>query len=160
MKQSVYIETTVVSYLTARPSRDVVMAGHQEVTRAWWETRLERFRPVISEFVLREAEAGDPEAAKKRLTALKKLPLLEVTEEVEALANELTVRGPIPKKKVIDAFHIAAATVHLTDYLLTWNCTHIGNAELRSRIRMVADDRGYRLPVICTPEELMGGKGI
>ncbi len=155
MKPRVYLETTIPSYLTAWASRDIVMAGHQHSTKEWWETRREEFHLFVSQFVIDEAGAGDPDAARRRLEALADVPLLDPGEDVFALADGLMKRVPLPAKAAADSLHIAIATVNGMDYLLTWNCTHIANATLRSRIELVCRDFGYEPPVICTPDELL-----
>jgi predicted nucleic acid-binding protein len=152
---TVYLETTVLSYLTARPSRDLVVAGHQQVTREWWETRRPNFEVYVSQLVVQEAEQGDPEAAKRRLAVIDALPRLEVTGAV-ALARALVDRGVISRKSAADALHISIAAVHGIEFLLTWNMAHIANAELRPRIERVCRSEGFEPPVLCTPEELMG----
>jgi len=152
---TVYLETTVLSYLTARPSRDLVVAGHQQITREWWETRRSSFEVYISQLVVQEAQQGDPEAAKRRLVVIDALPLLEVTAAA-ALARALVDRGVIAKKSAADALHISIAAVHGIQYLLTWNMAHIANAELRPRIERVCRSEGFEPPVLCTAEELMG----
>ncbi len=157
MRPRVYIETTVVSYLTARPSRDLVVAAHQEVTREWWEERRSGFELYVSQLVIQEAAAGHPEAARRRLDELAGVPSLALREEAVALARRLIDRGAVPSQAAADALHIALATVHGMDYLLTWNCRHIANAEIRQAVASVCELHGYEPPVICTPEELMGG---
>lgn len=156
MNQTVYIETTVISYLTARPSRDLIVAAHQQITQEWWATQNKRFDMFISELVVREASHGDSAAAEKRLAALNDIPLLELNEDILTLADTLVSAGPIPEKVKEDALHIALAAVHGIDYLVTWNCRHIANAEMRSEVSAGCIAQGYQLPVICTPEELMG----
>jgi hypothetical protein len=156
MLPSVYLETTIPSYLTAWPSRDLVRAAHQQITRDWWESRRHDFDLYVSEAVLRECEAGDPLAAKLRLEALLGLSILEQTEEALDLAEQLLAEVPLPERAAVDALHIALAVIGGMDYLLTWNCTHIANAVLRDQIDAVCQSRGYRAPIICTPEELMG----
>ncbi len=156
MKASIYVETTIVSYLTAKPSRDLIIAAHQQITQEWWEARRRSFDLFISELVIREAGAGDAGAAKKRLDALKKIALLELNEETLHLAGNLVQQGPIPERSKEDALHIAVATVHGMDYLLTWNCRHIANAEMRKGVASVCMSLGYEAPTISTPEELMG----
>jgi predicted nucleic acid-binding protein len=153
----VYVETTVLSYLTARPSRDLVVAGHQQVTRDWWENRRSAFEVYISQLVVREAQAGDPEAADRRLAILAGLPLIDVTSSAVVLGSALVERRVIPRNAVADAMHIAVAAVHGIEYLLTWNMSHIANAELRPMIERVCRSAGFEPPVLCTPEELMGG---
>jgi len=155
MKPRVYLETTIPSYLTAWPSRDVVMAGHQQTTREWWETRRQDFDLFVSQFVVDEAALGDPDAARRRLESLAEVPLLDLSQEIYAVANELVRGVPLPAKAAADSLHIAIATVNGMDYLLTWNCAHIANATLRGRIEMVCRDAGYEPPIICTPEELL-----
>lgn len=155
MKPRVYIETSIPSYLTARRSRDLIATANQELTQEWWETRKDDFYLVISEFVLREASAGDPIAASNRLASIAGIPELNVTDEVGELARMLIEQIPIPKKAQLDAFHIAIAAVHGIDYLLTWNCTHINNAELRPRIEAICRFQAFEPPIICTPQELL-----
>ena len=156
MKPKVYIETTIVSYLAARPSRDLVTAAYQKMTHDWWELRRPGFDLYASELVLNEAGAGDPEAAAERLTFLEPLTLLEATLDAEALARAFVESGPIPRREPEDAGHIAMATAHGMDYLLTWNCAHMANAEIRPALLRTCDLAGFRLPLICTPTELMG----
>lgn len=156
MRPKVYVETSIISYLAARPSRDLVTAAHQLITQSWWRARRPEFDLVVSELVLSEAAAGDPDAAARRMALLKDLPLVEIDKAVADLAGVLIKELPLPRKAGADAVHIAAATCHGTDYLLTWNCTHIANAELRPRIEEVCRERGYAPPVLCTPDEFMG----
>ena len=157
-KESVYIETTVVSYLTAWLSRDLIRAAHQQITQQWWHSRRSDFEIFISEFVILEATAGDPDAADKRLEALEDIPLLDVNYRVENLAKNLISNKALPSKSVTDALHIAVAAVHGINYLLSWNCKHIANAEMQGVIEVVCSEEGFKCPKICTPEELMGGK--
>lgn len=156
MKPSIYIETTVPSYYTSRPSSNVIIAGHQVTTREWWNGRLGHFRAFISQLVLDEASRGDPEEARQRLVMLKDFPLLELQENVITLACYLIEEGPLPQKAARDALHIAVAAVHDIDFLLTWNCTHMANAEMSSAINRICRENGFECPVICTPEGLMG----
>jgi predicted nucleic acid-binding protein len=156
MAPTVYIETTIFSYLTARPTSDVIAGARQQGTRAWWASRREAFSLLISELVLEEAAAGDPDAAERRLAIARSLPLLEVTDAVSAFAPELRALARLPVRAGADALHIALAAVHGVEYLLTWNLRHIANAELRPRLEAACRTRGYRLPILCTPDELMG----
>jgi len=149
----VYLETTIVSYLTGRRTRDLVTAAHQEITNEWWEGR-ERFELFVSEAVLQEARGGDPTAADARRSALEGIAVLEVTSSATELARQLLDAAAVPPKAVVDAVHIAVAAVHGMDYLLTWNCTHIANAATRGRIERACRAAGFAPPVICTPEEL------
>lgn len=155
MKPSVYIETTIPSYLTARPTRDIVMSARQQITREWWETRRQKFDCYISQLVLDECSAGDPEAADRRLNEISDLVLLTASDAVSALAHELLRRELIPAKAADDATHIAMAAAHGMDYLLTWNFSRIANAAKASAIRLACETAGFICPVICTPEELL-----
>lgn len=155
MKPAVYIETTIVSYLTARPSRDVVLAAHQQITDQWWHQRRFQFDLFTSQPVVDEAAGGHEDAARRRLYQLDDVPLLDVTDEVAILAERLLREGPIPQKAAVDAVHIAVSAVHDMDYLLTWNCKHIANAAMRNRIEAVIRSGGYTPPLLCTPEELL-----
>lgn len=155
MKELVYIETTIVSYLTSRKSRDIVVAAHQAITQRWWHERITKYELVISELVIREASVGDPDAAASRLETLKDVGILSLSEEAISLAEILVSRGPIPRQYVEDALHIAVAALNGVDYLLTWNCKHLANAAHRSRIESLVEKAGYGCPIICTPEELM-----
>lgn len=155
MKQTVYLETSVLSYLTGRPSRDLVNAARQQITREWWESCRSKFSLHVSQPVVFEASSGDPEAAAKRLAVIKKIPLLEVTLEASELAEFLVKETPLPEKADVDALHIAVACVHQLDFILTWNFRHIANAGIRSRLEELAVRKGLKLPVICTPEELL-----
>ena len=157
VKPIVYIETSVISYLTARPSRDVVITAHQQLTSEWWSKR-DEYNLYISELVIGEASLGDEDAAQKRIDALHEIPfLLKASNDVEQLARQFVKQKAIPKKAEADAIHVAYATVFELDYLLTWNCKHIANAHLRKAIMATAKLKGYEIPIICTPEELLGG---
>ena len=152
---NVYVETSIISYLAARPTNDIRAAAHQNATLEWWSSRKSQFTLYVSEFVTAEASEGNVEAAERRLAAIADLPLLQVTPEVMALAAKLLHIGALPAKAYVDASHIALAAVHGMDYLLTWNCKHIANAVMRPKIEAVCIVEGYAPPVICTPEELM-----
>jgi len=154
MSAKVYLETTVISYLTAWPSRDIVYAAHQQITREWWDRR-SRFDLYVSRAVLREAARGDTDAAARRLAALKGIPVLAVTAEASELAELFLLHNTLPRKAAVDAVHIAVAILNGMDYLLTWNCSHIANAMVRGKIAQVCLEAGLQRPVICTPEELM-----
>jgi len=155
MNPKVYIETTIVSYLAAHPSRDLIVAGHQQITHEWWQTSRHNFAVVSSQLVAREAGAGDPEAAEARLAFLAGLILLEITEEALTLAQRLLQSKVIPQDFPEDALHVAVAVVHGIEYLLTWNYKHLANAGMRSKIEATCRELGYEAVVICTPEELM-----
>ncbi len=155
MKTRVYIETSVISYLTARPSRDLVGMARQQVTQTWWDVRA-KHDLYTSEVVARECNSGDPEAAARPMTAIEDIPLLRVTTDAVEIAKSLVSDGIIPQKAAEDALHIAIATVHTVDFLLTWNCKHIANPEIQRRIALHLDAMGMLLPFICTPDELLG----
>lgn len=158
MKSRVYIETSVVSYYTARPSRDIIAAARQELTRDSWERIRSDFDCYISVLVVQEAGDGDQIAALKRLKALSGMPVLDLDLEVESLANFLIANGVIPKEYLEDALHIALAAQNGMDYLVTWNFTHIHNAQMENSIRRTIEEYGYRCPVFCSPPELIGDR--
>jgi hypothetical protein len=156
MRPTVYLETTIPSYLTAWPSRDVLRAAHQQITREWWKRRRASFRLFTSTLALDEVAVGDPLAAQERMRVMQKLPLLEVNDAVASLTGYLLKAGCIPAKAATDAAHLAVATVHGMDYLLTWNCRHINNGEILRSVAGICARHGYVPPMVCTPEELMG----
>jgi predicted nucleic acid-binding protein len=153
--KSVYIETSIASYLTARPSRDLRAAAWQQTTLQWWEQERPKYELFTSELVLVEARAGDADAAGRRLAVLDALPLLSVTDEAKDLADRLMADGGMPPHAEADALHIAVASVHGMGYLLTWNCRHIDNATTKPVIRSICAVAGYTCPEICTPLELL-----
>ena len=157
-KSSVYIETSVVSYFTSRPSRDLIIAARQQLTHEWWENYLPQAEAFISTLIIQESEIGDMEAAKSRLDAISDLPVLELTEQVFELAKSLVETGPIPEEYFEDALHIAVAAVNGIHFLITWNCHHINNPHMRPEIVRVVESFGLECPVICTPDEYMGGE--
>ena len=157
MKSTVYIETTVVSYLTARPSNDIRAAACQNITADWWDNRRADFDLYVSEFVVVEASRGNEEAAARRLSVIEGIAELRVTEDTRDLAEALIKGGSFPAKAEIDAFHVAVATVNGINYLLTWNCSHIADAVMRPRIEVVCRRHGFEPPIICTPSELLDG---
>lgn len=154
MKQTLYVETTIISYLTALPSHDLIVAAHQQVTRDWWDTR-SAFELYVSQFVLDEARAGDSVAASRRLAALAGIPILDLTPEVRLVAGEILRLNGMPARARVDAVHVAVAAAHGVDYLLTWNCMHIANPMLRGRIEAICRATGFEPPVICTPVEFV-----
>ena len=160
MKPSVYLETSVIGYLTSRSSRDIVTAAHQQITSEWWEDQRAKFDLFISQFVLQEAGTGNQEFAAKRLALLRNISVLPATPDALALAQMLTKNGPLPKKSEVDALHLAIAAVNSVDYLLTWNSKHIANAAMRPRIEALCRQAGYEPPTICTPEELMEEENV
>jgi predicted nucleic acid-binding protein len=156
MSETVYIETSIIGYLTARTSNNLILMANIEATREWWDTRREQFELYISQTVLDEAARGDAEIAKRRLEILSDFPLLEVNEAVQDLAAQFLTKSNLPPKAADDAIHIAVATIYSLDYLLTWNCKHIANAQIQKKLVQISLDAGYELPTICTPYEFMG----
>lgn len=154
--ESVYLETSFISYLVSHPSRDLLVAAHQQTTYEWWTVRRKNFECYVSQVVIDEASAGDSEEAKKRMDTISAFPVLEVTEDAELLARAILDSGAIPPRAVRDAADIAVAAVNDVDYLLTWNCKHLANAQIIRKIAVVCNEEGYNVPVICIPEELMG----
>jgi predicted nucleic acid-binding protein len=152
-RPTVYVETTVISYLAARPSQDIRVAAHQEMTAEWWARKRAQFDFYISQLVVDEASAGNRDAADARLRALEGVPLLALTEPALLLAERLVAEGAVPPEAGEDALHVALAAVNGIDYLVTWNCRHIANATMRSRIEEVCVAAGHDPPIICTPEE-------
>ena len=157
LKASVYIETTIISYLVARPSRDLIVAAHQQLTQEWWKKRRPVFNCYVSQAVLAEASRGDPAEVLKRQAIMNTLPLLNANDEVAELAEEFLHKRILPAKAAQDAVHIAVAATNGINFLLTWNCTHIANASIEGRISELCRERGFQPPVICTPEQLMLG---
>ena len=151
MKPTVYVETSVVSCYTARPSRDIVVLAHQEITRRWWERARERFTFVVSELVVQEVKAGDPQTAKSGLQAIEGLALLEHTPLCDEVAERYLGELPLPEHA---ALHLATASVHAADYLVSWNVAHVANALIRKNLARTNASRGLSTPIICTPEAM------
>ncbi|MGA1874213.1 MAG: type II toxin-antitoxin system VapC family toxin [bacterium] len=152
---SLYTETSVISYLTARPSRDLIVAAHQQITYDWWEKILPKYEAFISPIVLEEISKGDLQAAQLRLERKAAFPVLEVLPEIHDLADRYFSEIKIPEKARADTYHLALATWHGIDFLVTWNCIHIANGNIRKVLEEINSGYGIRTPVICTPEELM-----
>lgn len=153
--RSVYIETSIVSYLTALPSRDLRAAAWQQITTQWWEKERPKYELFTSELVVTESAAGDPSAAQRRLAQLEGISELVIDDEVKTLAARLIADGGVPSDAKADALHVATASVHGMDYLLTWNCRHIDNATTKPIVRSICAVAGYACPEICTPLELL-----
>ena len=159
-KPTLYLETSVISYLAALPSRDPVTARNQRITREWWETRRMEYDLLTSEAVVREAGAGDRTFAARRLSFLSDVPRVDVRDpELVMLAGSLIRQVPLPGRAVVDAVHIAASAVYGIGYLLTWDVRHIANPVLRARIARVLETRGWSSPFLCTPTEIMSKGG-
>jgi predicted nucleic acid-binding protein len=156
MKESIYLETTIISYYASRPNRDIVIAGHQQITKDFIDKSALQYDIFVSELVIEECKSGDKEAAILRLELLKTFNLLELNDAALSLAKSLISGKIVPNQYAEDALHIALATMHGMDYLVTWNCKHIANAHIRNKLEKAIRNHGYVLPVICTPEELMG----
>jgi len=154
--ESVYLEATFISYLVARPSRDLLVAAHQQISQEWWANRRGAFECAVSQVVIDEASVGDPTEVQKRLAIISGLPALDITADATSLTQAIMAAGILPAHATRDAAHVAVAAVQGVDYLLTWNCKHLANAQIARRIALVCERLGYRMPIICTPEELMG----
>ena len=154
MKPKIYVESSVISYLAGKPSRDIFVLAHQQLTQSWWSERKNNYDLFISPLVLIEIMRGDISAASDRKIAATGLPILDPKAEIESLAALLLKKGSLPPKAGDDALHIAWAACHDMDYLLTWNCTHIANATTRKTIEATIREAGFMIPTICTPEEL------
>lgn len=157
VRETVYIETSIIGYLTARSSKNLIIAANIEITRDWWENCHNNFDLYISQIVVDEISRGDIEMVNQRLEVIRDYPLLEVTEAVDDLASEFMAKSNLPPKAADDAIHIAVATVNNLDYLLTWNCKHIANAQIQKKLGEICSNLDYKLPIICTPYEFMGG---
>ena len=155
MLPRVYLETSLISYVVGRSSRDLITLANQELTRDWWETERWKYELFISELVVSEAEVGDPTAVRSRLALIEPLPLLSIPERAEILAPVLLCAAGLASNAATDALHMALAAVHGMQYLLTWNCKHIANAVIRRAVERECLAAGYDPPVICTPQELM-----
>lgn len=128
------------------------------MTCQWWERRKDNFDLYISDFVIEEAEGGDIDAAKRRLNLLDGIEILAIDDETIRIFKMLMDTGIFPEKAKVDAGHISVASRHGMDFLLTWNCSHIANAELIRKISFFVHEAGYDIPVICTPNELFGSE--
>ena len=156
MAKRIYMETTIPSYLAAWPSRDLIQAARQQITHDWWTNRRQGYEICISEVVVDEVAAGDADAAGRRLLFLQDLPLLDLTADVSSVARAIMGSGLLPQRATRDAVHIAVSSVHGIDILLTWNCRHIANATIMKDLREIVAGCDYEIPIICTPEELIG----
>jgi hypothetical protein len=152
--ETIYIETTIVSYLVANPSRDLILTAHQELTREWWREERGLYRCVTSEEVIREASLGDPTMSRRRVESLSEMPVLRMDDAVRLLAKELVQERLLPSTVISDALHAAVASLHKVDYLLTWNCRHLANPHLQKGLRTFMAARRLVLPEICTPIDL------
>lgn len=152
---TVYLETSIFSYLAAHPSRDLIVAAHQQITQEWWREARAYFDLYVSEAVLAEIRAGDPEAAARRLEFVAGLPLLELDDDVRSLVHAYERKLGLAGRARADIPHIAFAVAYRMDYLLTWNCTHIANGEIIRRLLAANAELKRPTPVIVTPEEVL-----
>jgi hypothetical protein len=150
-----YLDTTIPSYLTARASRDMNTARLQRITMRWWNSWRTQFDVHVSEVVLKEAKAGDLEAAQRRLSTLGDFPILKRTEHSDTLQERLMEQCGLPTRAAVDAEQVAVATVHKMDFLLTWNYAHLVNPQTASKIEAVCRSEGYSCPTLCSPQQLM-----
>lgn len=154
MAQSVYIESSVISYLVARPSRDVIIAARQAITEAWWQSQRVEFELFVSSLVIQEISGGDAAASEKRLQVVENIPLLATSPEAQSLAESLLTKGAVPANSEEDALHIAIAAAGGMEFLLTWNFKHINNAQTKAFVTTVVESHGFACPILCSPEEL------
>ncbi len=152
----IYIESTIPSYLVARPARDILQAARQRVTKDWWAAAAAKNDLFTSQVVLDEITSGEADMARRRMSILAQLPLLDLTDEARKLTKDVLSSGLLPMSADRDAAHIALATVHQMDVLLSWNCRHIANAAIQAGLRKLAERSGFTLPVLCTPDEVTG----
>jgi hypothetical protein len=155
MKKSVYLETSVISYLAANPSLDLIVAAHQKVTHDWWIYHRHKFDLFVSAAVEREISLGNAKLAKKRLDLIKPLSSIAISKEALKLAKTLIKEGPLPDKAELDALHISLATIHQIDYVLSWNCKHIANVFIQKDLAKLIRKNGFECPLICTPENML-----
>jgi hypothetical protein len=154
MKPRVYIETTILSYLTARTPKDVIALARQKITKDWWENRSIDFDLVTSRLTELEISRGDAAAAARRQAAIKDITLISHDERVAPLAARFIEANTIPAKAADDAVHLSICAVNAIPFLLTWNFRHLANVNIRLELDFLCASAGYRLPQICTPEEL------
>ncbi len=154
-KPTLYLETSVPSYYTARPSTDLVVLTHQHLTREWWENRLDSYEVYVSEVVYDEIQRGDAEAARRRVASIESFPMLDVTDETESLAMHYINELPLPESALADALHLAVTSINGLDYLVTWNCRHIARGSVKRKLPQLNTAQGLSSPTICTPEELL-----
>ena len=155
MKRRIYIETTVVSYFTARPSRDLLVAGNQEATRQFWSSLATVYDTYVSALVYEEAARGNTREAAKRLDAIRPFRMLDIDDETRILAEKIVTGKGIPHEYPEDALHIAVAAINGVSVVVTWNFAHLSNPFTRMKVRQIVEDEGYVCPEICSPAELL-----
>jgi hypothetical protein len=154
MKPRVYVETSVISYLTARPSSNILLLARQQFTREFWDLRGLKFEALFSDLVLDEASAGDAVAAAARLAACEGLVALVINPGAQAFAQELIRTGAVPATEPEDALHIALATIHQMDYIASWNFAHLVGPAAKFKLQSKISALGHVPPIIATPEEI------
>lgn len=158
MKLSIYLDTSTISYLTTQGNRDLIIATHQQITQQWWQQQSHLFDLYVSELVWKEAQLGDSQEANKRLSIINQLQLLPMTPVAEQLGQHLIQKRILPPVAAADGLHIAIATIHGMDYLMTWNLKHIANPMIQKSVRKLIEAQGYEMPTFCTPEQLFSGE--
>jgi hypothetical protein len=159
LKPRIYVETSIPSYLAARPSRDLVVAAQQQITHRWWETVAEHFDLYISEVVMDEIRVGDPEVAQRRFSFVDGLAILKSDEETLRLTKFYDGELGLTGKARADLPHFAFAVAYQMDFLATWNCSHIANAIVIRRLHRINEAAGLHIPIILTPSELEPSTG-
>ena len=152
--QTVYVETSIISYLASKPSRDIITAARQTITHDWWANESHKYELFVSTIVIDEISMGDPAVAASRLHYISNIAQLIVSPEAKLLVDELITAGAIPLRYIDDAFHIAIAAVQEVDIVLTWNFKHINNVHTKSIIERVISKQGRKCPQLCSPEQL------
>jgi hypothetical protein len=155
-RERLYVETSVISFLTSRETRDLIVTARQQITRKWWEFVPVRYEAFISPYVIDEISQGDKAAAARRIKTVESLELLSVSREMETLSNEYFHKMVIPEKARYDSLHLACAVISGMDIIVSWNFKHIANPNTRRVLREINDKHGLVTPEISTPEEMMG----
>jgi len=155
--ESIYIETSIISYLVARPSNNLISAARQKITYDWWETERKEYRIFISELVLAECSRGDEKAVKLRIEIIKDISILKITKECIELAQFFFEKASLPERARDDALHIAIATHYKIAFLLTWNFRHLANAHFIRKLQKISFNENLVIPTICTPQEIING---
>jgi hypothetical protein len=157
MKEKVYIETSIISYLVSKTNRDIIITAKQELTKEWWFEHKSNYDLFISDLVIEEISKGDSVYADERLKIVENIPILKVTEKALLIANSIVSKKILPSKATDDILHISLAIANNIEYLLTWNCKHIANAHIIKTIEAIAKFHKCNFPVLCTPIEILGG---
>ncbi|MEB3229248.1 MAG: type II toxin-antitoxin system VapC family toxin [Synechocystis sp.] len=158
VNETIYIETSILGYLTARPTDNLILAANLKITQDWWDEYRASLILYTSELVADEASRGDEVMASQRQNLLQSLIFLDFTDEAVTLAQEFLQQSNLPPKASNDALHMALATVYGLDYLLTWNCKHMANAQIQRKLSQISLKLNYKLPLVCTPYEFISFK--